>query len=158
MFSLFSKTNTASDKPSEVHEPEKEVKDTQPTTTLPYDHFYKQFHSHSLEKRIEDANKFFKNYPNKIPTIIYPGNAQTPDVSKHKFILPPEMTIGEFMVVLRRFLTILPDQALFLFVYNDTTDNTVIPTASSTINDVYAQHKNKDMFLKISYTLESTFG
>ncbi len=124
--------------------------------------FHKDFFSHSIEERQRDAAKALQKYQDKLPCVVIRGTNDTPEIKNHKFILPIDMTMGQFMVILRKYInpnensnnTDNSDKALFLFVGESLT----IPKSSSTIAEIYQAHKGEDNFLKIIYTCESTFG
>lgn len=60
--------------------------------------------------------------------------------------------MGQFTYVIRRRISINPEKALFIFVKN------VLPPNAALITDVYAEHKDADGFLYITYSGENTFG
>ena len=119
--------------------------------------FRDTFHSHPVEKRINDARKANVKHPNKVPALVFKGSNHTPDISHHKYLLPMEMTMAEFLHVLRKYVKLESDQALFVFVEGQD-GHMILPKASSTIQEIYREHKSEDNFLKFTYTMESTFG
>ena len=93
-----------------------------------------------------------KKLSERIPIIINKNpNKNLPDINKKKYLVPVDLTIGQFIYVIRNRIEVTPEQALFLFV-NDT-----LPT-SQTIKDVYNNHVDEDGFLYIIYTGENVFG
>lgn len=106
-----------------------------------------------IEKRIEESSRIIGKYPDRAPIIVEPKkNTQLPDLDKHKYLVPKEMTVGQFMYVLRRRLKLKKDQAIFVFVDNK------LPVTSELIERLYDSHKNEDGFLYMVYAGESTFG
>lgn len=75
-----------------------------------------------------------------------------PAIDKKKYLVPNDLTVGQFTYVIRRRISINPEKALFIFVKN------VLPPNASLIADVYAEHKDADGFLYITYSGENTFG
>ena len=75
-----------------------------------------------------------------------------PELPKRKFIVPRDLTLGQFMFVVRKHMTLAPEKALFFFV-----NNTLAPT-SVMMFELYAAHMCNDGALHITYTSESAFG
>ena len=74
------------------------------------------------------------------------------DIDKKKFLVPSDLTIGQFIYVIRQRIQLAPTQALFLFV------NNTLPATISPISVIYENNKNEDGFLYIEYNSEETFG
>ena len=115
--------------------------------------FKKQF---SFAKRKEESEKILKKYKNKIPIIVEKNkNADINDIDKHKFLVPLDMTVGQFIYVLRKRIKLTEKEALFIFI-----DKT-LPMTSSTLGSLYSDYKKRtdfDGFLYMSYCNENTFG
>lgn len=106
-----------------------------------------------FEARYNESTHIKSKYPNRIPIIVEQGEkSNIPDIDKHKFLVPGDMTVGQFIYIIRKRIKLNPDQAIFIFV------NNVLPPTSHVISTLYQEHKNEDGFLYISYTGESTFG
>jgi GABA(A) receptor-associated protein len=109
--------------------------------------------AHPFEKRKEEARRIRSKYPNRIPVIVEKAkNSQIPDIDKCKYLVPDDLTIGQFVYVVRKRIKLTPEQAIFIFV-----DNTLPPT-SSLMSQLYKEHKNEDGFVYVLYSGESTFG
>jgi len=114
-------------------------------------HFQKTF---SLEKRLEESNKIKEKYENKIPIIVEKSKAgNLPKIDKCKFLVPSDMTLGQFIYVLRRRIKLDEKEAIYIFV-----DKNVLPQTSASMVQLYDQYKNKDGFLYMSYCNENVFG
>ena len=109
---------------------------------------------HTLEERKTEANRIIMKYPERIPVICEKekGLYGIPDIEKSKYLVPCDLTMGQFMYVIRKRLKLSSEQAIFLFI------NGSIPSATSIICDVYEKNRNEDRFLYISYSGENTFG
>jgi GABA(A) receptor-associated protein len=105
--------------------------------------------SFSLEKRKELSNKIFTKYKDKIPIIIQSKNIKC---KKIKFLVHKHDDFSFFLLILRKFIEIQPDDALFTFI-NDT-----IPVNSESVGSIYKKFKDEDGFLYVNISLESTFG
>jgi GABA(A) receptor-associated protein len=110
---------------------------------------------HSLQSRKEESRKIREKFPGRIPVIVERSIRSTTDVvpiDKNKFLVPGDLTVGQFIYVIRKRLAMSPEKALFLFVANS------LPTTGAFIRELYAQHADEDGFLYVQYSGESTFG
>ena len=116
--------------------------------------FQKRF---TLEQRQEESLKIRKKYPDRIP-IVAEVTQRVKRVNiklkKNKFLVPKNnLSIGGFMSVLRKYVDgVSPNSALFLFINNE------LPPTSAFIAQLYEKNKDKDGFLYIEVSPESTFG
>ena len=53
---------------------------------------------------------------------------------------------------MRKRIKLAPEKAIFIFV------NNVLPPTAALMSQIYAEHKDEDGFLYITYSGESTFG
>ena len=108
---------------------------------------------HSFEKRKAEAERIRAKYPDRVPVIVSKApNSDIADIDKKKFLTPGDLTVGQFIYVIRKRIKLEPDQALFIFV------NGTLPSTSSTMNEIYEEHKGSDLFLRLVFSGESTFG
>jgi GABA(A) receptor-associated protein len=110
---------------------------------------------HTFYKRLDESYRIKNKYPDKVPIIVekQKGNSEIPDIDRNKYLVPNDITMAEFMYVIRKRIKISPDKSIYLFVEN----LGLVPT-SMHIQQVYSQAQNKDGFLYIKYCGESTFG
>ena len=111
--------------------------------------------SHTLKERIIESHRILTKYPERIPVIVEqcsnsPQNL--PDLERSKFLVPDNITCGQFLYIIRNRIQLSPDKAMFLFI------NDLLPTPSSLMKEIYEEHKDEDKFLYCSYSSESTFG
>jgi len=108
----------------------------------------------TFEERCEESSRILTKYPDRIPIICEknPKSKETPDIDKTKYLVPFDLTIGQFIYVIRKRLSLSGDKALFFFI------NGLIPPSSALLTDVYHNHKDTDGYLYIQYSLENTFG
>ena len=107
----------------------------------------------SFEKRYNEANRIILKYPDRIPIVIEKkDNSDIIDIDKNKYLVPVDLTMGQFMYVIRKRLKLKPSDSVFLFVNGKLVSNT------SFIKDVYYNNADKDNFLYITYCNENTFG
>jgi GABA(A) receptor-associated protein len=110
--------------------------------------------SHEFDKRKTEADKIRARFPEKIPVIAEKGkNSKLIQAEKTKFLIHEDMTLAQFMVVLRRRLTLECEDALFIYVG----DNTLAATSMS-MGSLYKDFVDPDGFLYLTYCSENTFG
>ena len=109
---------------------------------------------YSFEHRRNEADRIRTKYPDRIPVIVElkEDSKNTPDIDKKKFLVPKDLTVGQFIYVIRKRVHISAEQALFIFI------DDIIPSSNSVMNDIYNEHKDEDSFLYVTYTGENTFG
>jgi len=97
--------------------------------------------------------RILEKYPGRVPVYVNKKEGSNiEEITKHKYLVPKEMTMGNFIYVLRKNITLKPSQALFVFVDN------LIVSNSEMLGEIYNRHKNEDGFLYVIYSSESTFG
>ncbi len=108
----------------------------------------------SFEERVRLSKKIISAHPNRIPIVVEIGKGSKLEITRVKFLVPKESTIGTALNEIRKHISKLaPEQALFLLVGNN-----VMPSVSANIENVYEQHKDRDGFLTVTITEEATFG
>lgn len=113
------------------------------------------FDAHTpLDKRKLESARIREKYPDRIPVIVEPSLACRKDlpIDKNKYLVPNDLTIAQFIYVIRKRIKLSAEQALFCFVGGGIPSNTTLMSA------LYDMHKSEDGFLKIVYSSESTFG
>ena len=94
-------------------------------------------------------------YPDRVPIICeraHNSGNECPDIDKNKYLVPKDLTIGQFVYVIRKRLKLPPEKAIFIFVGG------AIPPSSQMIVDTYNFYKDFDGFLYINYSFENVFG
>jgi GABA(A) receptor-associated protein len=107
-----------------------------------------------FEKRLKESENILQKYPNRIPAIVekFSKCKNIENIDKIKYLVPDDLTIGQFVFVIRKRLKLTPDKALFIFINNR------LPTTHTLMKDIYANEKDDDNFLYIQYSGENTFG
>ena len=101
----------------------------------------------------DEVLKIQERYTDRIPVIVNKNSQSTiADIDKKKYLVPNELTMGQFMYVVRKRIDIAPEQAIYLFV------NGNLPTTSEQMNNIYDKYKSEDGFLYVTYSGENTFG
>ena len=107
-----------------------------------------------FEERKAEAQRIKDKYPEKIPIIVEKSiKSDIPDVDKKKYLVPNDITVGQFVYIIRKRIELSPEKAIFLFLGNNT-----IPPTSSLLSELYEEHKDDDNFLYLTYACENTFG
>lgn len=110
---------------------------------------------HSFETRAAEAERIRAKFPGRVPVIIEisPRADKTmPTIDKNKFLVPGDLTLGQFVFVVRKRLVLPQEKALFVFVGNS------LPTTGSLMRELFGSHRDRDGFLYMSYCGENTFG
>lgn len=108
-----------------------------------------------FEDRLSEAKRVLNKYPDRIPVICERESnvkKDCPLIDKRKYLVPVDLTMGQFLYIVRKRLKLAPEKALFLFV------NGSIPSTGSLIGEIYQRHKDTDCYLYITYAQENTFG
>lgn len=108
---------------------------------------------HPFEKRRTEGEKIRKKYPDRVPVIVEKApKARIGDLDKKKYLVPSDLTVGQFYFLIRKRIHLRAEDALFFFV------NNVIPPTSATMGSLYQEHSEEDRFLYIAYSDESVYG
>jgi GABA(A) receptor-associated protein len=105
------------------------------------------------ERKIK-ASLILKQHPDRIPVVVECSDALQAihPLKKNKFIVPHELTLAQFMFVIRKHMQLEPEYAIFVFI-----NNRLHPT-TSLVGTIYAQEKDEDGFMYLDVFQESTFG
>ena len=87
-----------------------------------------------FERQIE-SSKIIKRYPDRIPIICEKNMSDfgIPDIDKHKYLVPYNLTLGQFIYVIRKRIRLPTSSALFLFIGEEA----ILLPISSVMDDVY---------------------
>ena len=107
----------------------------------------------SFERRNQESKNILAKYPERIPIIVekYEG-CELPEIDKLKYLVPRDMTMPQFIFVIRKRIKLDPSQTLFVMV-----NNTLVGSAKL-ISEIYDDLSDEDGFLYVTYTNENTFG
>lgn len=109
--------------------------------------------THDFEKRKDESSRLLSKYPDRIPIIVAKEKtSDIPDLDKYKFLVPRDLTVGQFIFVIRKRLKLKSEIGMFIFVEN------TLPPVSYPISQLYKDHEDIDGFLYVTYSGESTFG
>ena len=112
-------------------------------------------HEFRFEDRLAESRRILSKYPDRVPIICersLTARSDCPIIDKRKYLVPRNLTIGQFLYVIRQRLRLTPEKAIFLFVGN------TIPPTTCLIDEIYFRYKVPDQYLYISYAQENVFG
>ncbi|GMY28013.1 autophagy-related protein 8i-like [Fagus crenata] len=108
---------------------------------------------YSFDERLEDSKNINLKYPDRVPVIIERySRTDLPEMQKKKYLVPRDMSVGQFIYILSSRLHLTPGKALFIFVKN------TLPQTASLMGSIYESYKDDDGFLFMCYSSEKTFG
>jgi GABA(A) receptor-associated protein len=122
---------------------------------------------HPFEKRKAEAERIRQKYNDRIPVRL-PADAATASssrtaansiqvicekveksdiatIDKKKYLVPADLTVGQFVYVIRKRIKLSPEKAIFIFV------DEVLPPTAALMSSIYEEHKDEDGFLYITY-------
>jgi GABA(A) receptor-associated protein len=139
-------------------------------------------HEHSLEQRRFESERIRRRYPDRIPVIVEPLISSSSSSSvlstslfrsftssssssscneitlarleNEKFLVPSELSFGQFAYNIRRRLRLRAEHALFFYIGTYGKQ----PILSSTMEVLYNENKDLDGFLYVCYADEKVFG
>jgi GABA(A) receptor-associated protein len=113
-------------------------------------------HKYRFEDRVCESSRILTTYPDRVPIICEKSkknnNNLLPVINKNKYLVPIDLTMGQFMYVIRQRMKLNSEEGIFLFVGNN------IVSSSSIIGNIYQTYKDSDGFLYIQYSKENVFG
>lgn len=74
------------------------------------------------------------------------------DIDKRKYLVPKDLSVGQFVYVIRKRIKLPSEKAIFIFV------NDILPPTASLMSRIYEEHHDEDGFLYVLYSGENTFG
>jgi len=107
----------------------------------------------NLEKRCSESKNILNKYPDRIPIIVEKhGDCNLIDIDKSKYLVPKDMTMGQFIYIIRKRINLDSSQSLFITI------DGVLVSSSETVGNIYGIRGDEDGFLYVIYTSENTFG
>lgn len=110
---------------------------------------------YSVEKRKMESSRIREKFNDRIPIIVEISKKCNglPGLDKHKYLVPAELSVGQFQYVIRKRIKLPPSKAMYMFF-----NNNLCPTAD-TIKNVYDKNKDtSDGFLYTTISTENSFG
>ncbi|KAL8158922.1 hypothetical protein V2J09_000459 [Rumex salicifolius] len=108
---------------------------------------------YTFDERVKESADIVAKFPDRVPVVVERySRTELPEMEKRKFLVPRDMSVGQFIHILSDRLHLPPGKALFIFV------NNTLPQTSSLLNSLYESSKDEDGFLYMFYSSEKTFG
>merc|ERR1712054_734400 len=110
---------------------------------------------HDLATRKAEAARIREKYPDRIPVIVtraVKSDDSVPDIDKAKYLVPSDLTVGQFVYVIRKRIKIDAQKAIYIFV------NNALPPTAAFMSALYEEQKEEDGFLYVSYSGENFMG
>lgn len=108
-----------------------------------------------FETRLAEASRITEKFPGRVPVIVErspSADKKVPILDKEKFLVPRDLTVSQFIYVIRKRLALPSEMAMFLFV------NGTLPTTNMLLSELYSINKDRDGFMYAQYSGENTFG
>lgn len=93
-----------------------------------------------------------KRHPNRVPLIMHKHHTCAYTLDKTKYLVPLDITVQQFMLVLRKRLRLTPGDAVFLLHRN------TLLAGDDSIGAIHTKYGEGDGSLHLTYTSENTFG
>uniref|UniRef100_A0A6C0JBM8 Autophagy-related protein n=1 Tax=viral metagenome TaxID=1070528 RepID=A0A6C0JBM8_9ZZZZ len=108
-----------------------------------------------FEKRYKESFSIMQEYPYRVPIICEkdPNAQDMPNISRTKYLVPHDITVANFMFIIRKRINLEPEKSMYLFV-----GNKIMPATGQLMSQIYHKHKDADGFLYFIYSGENTFG
>lgn len=103
----------------------------------------------SLLERMALSTRMKTKHYGYVPVILF---SDTIEFQRSKLLAPADITVSAFMIKLRDYCILRPNEALFILINNKTA------SGSMSINELYERRKDPDGFLYIFVTKENVFG
>lgn len=109
-----------------------------------------------MRNETEKIKMILKKYPDRLPIVCQKHTrcrSDVPDIDKIKYLVPNDITIGQFLVVITMRIKLSPQQSIFLC-----TDKNKMLSASESLLHTYDKHKSTNNMLYLYYIGENVFG
>jgi microtubule-associated protein 1 light chain len=113
------------------------------------------FFSNLKVARVNEVQGIRTKFPNKVPVIVerFHRERNLPKLDRNKFLVPQELTMSQFVTIIRNRMELNENQAFYLLI-----DDKGIASMSMTLAEIYDKKKSNDGFLYMSYASQEMFG
>jgi GABA(A) receptor-associated protein len=85
-----------------------------------------------------------QKYSDRIPVICEKvEKSDIATIDKKKYLVPADLTVGQFVYVIRKRIKLSPEKAIFIFV------DEVLPPTAALMSSIYEEHKDEDGYLSL---------
>ena len=120
-----------------------------------FNDYHKSFKTlYSFEDRFAESTRVLNKHAYRIPVICEKAtiNNNLPSLDKTTYLVPIDLTLGQFVYIIRARMRLPSEQALFLLISQN------MFSTSTNMGSLYDLYKDPDGFLYIQYCKENTFG
>jgi GABA(A) receptor-associated protein len=111
---------------------------------------------HSYDTRVEDSERIRKRHPDRIPIIVGTESkwfsSDLPPLVSQKYLVPKDLTVGQFIYTLRKKIRLAPEKTIFMFINNS------LPQTSALMSQIDDEHRDADGYLYGVLAAENSFG
>ena len=108
----------------------------------------------NIKSRKDECERVRLQFPDKIPVICEKDpNSKIQEIDKTKYLVPMDLTVAQFSLMIRKRVEIAKEGAFFLLVGGKHSI-----TGDTLISEIYERYKDEDGFLYIAYASELTWG
>ncbi|XP_071523572.1 microtubule-associated protein 1 light chain 3 alpha-like isoform X1 [Panulirus ornatus] len=109
----------------------------------------------SFASRKQEVASIKSKFPNKLPVIVerYGKETTLPMLDKTKFLVPQELTMSQFVTILRNRMQLSSTMTLYVLV-----NNRSLVSLSRPLSEVYRECHDDDGFLYVTYASQEVFG
>lgn len=94
-----------------------------------------------------------ERFTDRLPVICEKAeNSDIQEIDKRKYLVPKDLSVGQFVYVIRKRIKLPSEKAIFIFI------NDILPPTAALMSTIYDEHKDEDGFLYVLYSGENTFG
>ncbi|XP_067399932.1 microtubule-associated proteins 1A/1B light chain 3C-like [Emydura macquarii macquarii] len=95
-------------------------------------------------------------FPSKLPVILerYTKEKVLPALDRTKFLVPQELSMGQFVTIIRSRMSLSSTQSFYLLVDGSRS----LVSMSLTMAEVYTLNRDEDGFLYMTYASQEMFG
>ena len=101
-----------------------------------------------MRRTIDDI---IRKHPDRVPVRVLVSNDI--ELKRSKYLVPKEMTAGQFTSHVRNSMNLKSSESVFMFV-----GKSLLPPVSKQFGDLYRENAAPDGMLYVTYNKENTFG
>lgn len=107
------------------------------------------------ESKEKCFDSIIQKYPDKVLVYVTLDTTLEGKLPKDKFLVPKDVTFGDFCVNLKKYITLGSAEGLCYFIGDN---ENVIPRMNENINYIYQKHKSSNGVLYLVVCRENVFG
>jgi GABA(A) receptor-associated protein len=104
------------------------------------------------EKLLKESRNIIQKHSDRIPIIVRTRDKSI-KLDKFKYLVPEDLSINQFLYVIRKRIYLNEKQGLFLLI------NDLVPPSTKTVGELFNEHMNTSIeMLVVDISRENTFG